>query len=154
MGGVVANVARNLHKKHLKNIVESSMKQSQLDFKDLDAIAVTVKPGLPLSLDEGIEYAKTLCRLYKKPLIPIHHMEAHALTVRLTEDVSCKLSQEFKLCVLLLNHFIKYQSSLMEWISEFLKEFQTNSKFSLILFFFNSIFIKFSSLYDYYCKVK
>lgn len=63
------------------------MEQSKLDFKDLDAIAVTVKPGLILSLKAGFEYGKDLCILHKKPLVPIHHMEAHALTARMLNDV-------------------------------------------------------------------
>lgn len=55
---------------------------------DVDVIAVTVKPGLAVSLQIGLEYAKDLSTLYRKPLMPIHHMEAHALTVRLIEKVS------------------------------------------------------------------
>lgn len=53
--------------------------------KDLSAIAVTNRPGLRGSLLVGTEYAKKLAGMLQKPLIPIHHMEAHALTARLKE---------------------------------------------------------------------
>ncbi|KAJ8958869.1 hypothetical protein NQ318_019636 [Aromia moschata] len=39
--------------------------------------------GLPLSLLIGTKYGKHLCRIHKKPFMPIHHMEAHALTARM-----------------------------------------------------------------------
>lgn len=43
--------------------------------------------GLPLSLIVGLRYAKYLARKYRKPIIPIHHMEAHALMARMTNKV-------------------------------------------------------------------
>jgi len=45
--------------------------------KDIDAIAVTVGPGLIGSLLVGVETAKTLSLLWKKPLIPVNHLVAH-----------------------------------------------------------------------------
>lgn len=54
-------------------------------FKELDAVATTVKPGLPLSLAVGLNFTKSMLRKHKIPFIPIHHMEAHALTVRMVE---------------------------------------------------------------------
>lgn len=54
---------------------------------DIDAIAVTTRPGLTLSLLVGTRYAKHLARTHSKPLIPIHHMEAHALTARADQRV-------------------------------------------------------------------
>lgn len=54
-------------------------------FQDITAVAVTNRPGLRGSLLVGVEYGKKLARTLQKPIIPIHHMEAHALTARLTE---------------------------------------------------------------------
>lgn len=54
---------------------------------DIDAIAVTTRPGLSLSLLVGTRYAKHLSRKFSKPIIPIHHMQAHALTVRIEHKV-------------------------------------------------------------------
>lgn len=56
---------------------------ANLSVDNVDAIAVTSRPGLLLSLVIGIRYAKHLARKYKKPLIPVHHMEAHALMARM-----------------------------------------------------------------------
>lgn len=44
-------------------------------------------PGLPLSLLVGMNYGKHLSCKSGKPLIPIHHMEAHALTIRMVQKV-------------------------------------------------------------------
>lgn len=64
-------------------MVATSLSKANLSVKDVDAIAVSNRPGLLMSLLIGVRYAKHLSREYKKPLIPIHHMEAHALTARL-----------------------------------------------------------------------
>ncbi|XP_076348750.1 threonyl-carbamoyl synthesis 4 isoform X10 [Tachypleus tridentatus] len=66
-------------------------------YKDLSAIATTVKPGLPLSLVVGLKYSKQLVKETAKPFIPIHHMEAHALTARMAQNV------EFPFLVLLVS---------------------------------------------------
>lgn len=63
------------------------MEESELDFECLDAIAVTNRPGLPMSLLIGLRYAKYLARKYSKPIIPIHHMEAHALMSRMENKI-------------------------------------------------------------------
>lgn len=63
------------------------MEESQLDYEALDAIAVTNRPGLPMSLLIGVRYAKFLARKYSKPIIPVHHMEAHALMARMENKI-------------------------------------------------------------------
>lgn len=70
---------------------------ANLKLKDIDAVATTVKPGLPMSLDIGTRFGKSLAKIGKKPFIPIHHMEAHALTARMIENV------EFPYLVLLVS---------------------------------------------------
>ncbi|XP_070588034.1 tRNA N6-adenosine threonylcarbamoyltransferase, mitochondrial isoform X2 [Erythrolamprus reginae] len=55
--------------------------------EDISAIATTVMPGLALCLRIGLNYSLELVKKHQKPFIPIHHMEAHALTVRLTHLV-------------------------------------------------------------------
>lgn len=87
-GGIIPPVARDLHKQNIDSVVTQAMQRAQVDLNDLDAIAVTVKPGLPLSLLVGMNYAKELSIRSSKPLIPIHHMEAHALTARLVDEVT------------------------------------------------------------------
>lgn len=80
-------MARDLHKQNIAEVVETAMHNAKLNFSDLSAIAVTVKPGMALSLSVGTKYAKDLAKKWSKPLIPIHHMEAHALTARMVEKV-------------------------------------------------------------------
>lgn len=87
-GGIIPPVARDLHKQNIDSVVTLALHAAQININDLDAVAVTVKPGLPLSLLVGTNYAKELCKRWSKPLIPIHHMEAHALTARLVNEVT------------------------------------------------------------------
>lgn len=87
LGGIIPPIARKLHEANIENVVTTAMKESGVKYQDIDAIAVTVKPGLQLSLRVGFEYAKQLVSQHEKPMIPIHHMEAHALTGRMIEHV-------------------------------------------------------------------
>lgn len=83
MGGIIPNVARLLHNENLIYAVSDCIKKVNNDWNNIDAIALTVKPGLEPCLWEGIQFTKLLLKKYKLPFIPIHHMEAHALTPRL-----------------------------------------------------------------------
>ncbi|XP_074600045.1 threonyl-carbamoyl synthesis 4 [Brevipalpus obovatus] len=83
-GGILALVARNKHVQNINNVTRQSLEQAGLSIDDIDAVAVASRPGLDLSLHVGVSYAQKLCLKYKKPLISIHHMEAHALTALLT----------------------------------------------------------------------
>nr|XP_029729114.1 probable tRNA N6-adenosine threonylcarbamoyltransferase, mitochondrial [Aedes albopictus] len=86
-GGIIPPVAQDFHRLHIDNVVQKAFKRSNLDCLQIDAIAVTNRPGLPLSLLVGLRYAKYLARKYQKPIMPIHHMEAHALMARMTHKV-------------------------------------------------------------------
>lgn len=86
-GGVNPVVAHELHRQNIELSVDEALKQANLQITDIDAVAVTTKPGLLISLQVGVKFANYLARIYNKPLIPIHHMEAHALTVRITQEI-------------------------------------------------------------------
>lgn len=90
-------VAQQLHRENIEQVVKEALGVSGVSVQELAAIATTVKPGLALSLEVGLQYSLNLVNKYQKPFIPIHHMEAHALTVRLTHHV------EFPFLVLLLS---------------------------------------------------
>ncbi|XP_046688848.1 probable tRNA N6-adenosine threonylcarbamoyltransferase, mitochondrial isoform X3 [Homalodisca vitripennis] len=96
-GGIIPPVARDLHKAAIQNVVKKALDAANMKIADVDAIATTLKPGLPLSLIIGMQYGKHLSKISKKPFIPIHHMEAHALTIRMVEQV------EFPFLVLLIS---------------------------------------------------
>lgn len=87
-GGIIPDVAQDLHKMYIEPIVTKTLQNSKLSMEEISAIAVTLKPGLALSLVVGMKYAKHLARRYNKPIIPIHHMEAHALVARMYHDIS------------------------------------------------------------------
>ncbi|TPP62620.1 putative tRNA threonylcarbamoyladenosine biosynthesis protein osgepl1 [Fasciola gigantica] len=97
-GGVLPAVARELHQRSITQLTESVMREAGLTWTNLDAVAVTVKPGMPLSLKVGVSYAKEIAQKYTLPIIPIHHMEAHALTAQLIDP-----GLQFPFLVLLLS---------------------------------------------------
>ncbi|XP_019330585.1 PREDICTED: probable tRNA N6-adenosine threonylcarbamoyltransferase, mitochondrial isoform X2 [Aptenodytes forsteri] len=96
-GGIIPVVAQQLHRENIEQVVKEALGVSGVSVRELAAIATTVKPGLALSLEVGLQYSLNLVSRYQKPFIPIHHMEAHALTIRLTHHV------EFPFLVLLLS---------------------------------------------------
>lgn len=80
-GGVVPGLARLQHEKMIDGCIATAFKRSGLgDMKKLDAIAVTYGPGLAPSLEIGIREAKKLATELNIPIIPVNHMEGHALS--------------------------------------------------------------------------
>jgi len=76
-GGVVPNLAAREHLKNIMPVIDEALKKAKLTSKNIDLIAVTNGPGLIPALLIGVETAKTLSYLWKKPLIGIHHIEGH-----------------------------------------------------------------------------
>ncbi len=87
-GGVVPELAARAHVECLDEIISAAMKQANAKFSDLDGIAVTAGPGLIGGLMVGVVTAETIARVHGTPLIAVNHLEAHALTVGLTEGLS------------------------------------------------------------------
>ncbi|KAH8850316.1 putative tRNA N6-adenosine threonylcarbamoyltransferase isoform 2 [Schistosoma japonicum] len=98
LGGVIPPVAAELHKENIQSVVDTAVAKSNIGFQDLNFIAVTVKPGMSLSLKIGVSFAKSLANRLKIPIIPIDHMEAHALTALFTDS-----QLEFPYMILLLS---------------------------------------------------
>ena len=76
-GGVVPEIASREHEKFLPEITDKVLKDSKLEYSDLEAIAVTSGPGLMGSLLSGISFAKGMSQGLGIPIIPINHLEAH-----------------------------------------------------------------------------
>ncbi|MDO5330469.1 MAG: tRNA (adenosine(37)-N6)-threonylcarbamoyltransferase complex transferase subunit TsaD [Bacillota bacterium] len=76
-GGVMPEIASRLHVENISVCLKESLRQANLTFDDIDAFAVTRGPGLIGCLHVGLQAAKTLALLYKKPLIPVHHLAGH-----------------------------------------------------------------------------
>ncbi|XP_011331126.1 probable tRNA N6-adenosine threonylcarbamoyltransferase, mitochondrial isoform X2 [Ooceraea biroi] len=86
-GGIIPTFASILHRQQITTVCEDALRSADLRLRDIDAVATTTKPGLPLSLAVGNTFGKYLSRIGNKPYIPIHHMEAHAVTVRMVHKV-------------------------------------------------------------------
>lgn len=76
-GGVVPEIASRMHTEAITFVLEDVLRKSNMKIEDMDAIAVTSTPGLTGSLLVGIEAAKTLSFVYKKPLIAVNHLIGH-----------------------------------------------------------------------------
>ncbi len=76
-GGVVPEIASRAHIKNITFVLDECLSEANMTIDDITAIAVTYGPGLIGSLLVGVECAKTLAYLYKKPLIPVHHIAGH-----------------------------------------------------------------------------
>uniref|UniRef100_A0A183SX19 N(6)-L-threonylcarbamoyladenine synthase n=1 Tax=Schistocephalus solidus TaxID=70667 RepID=A0A183SX19_SCHSO len=85
-GGVLPTIASQLHAENIHHVVDAALHNSGLSWNNLSAVAVTVKPGMAFSLKVGVQFAKELTTTHGLPIIPIHHMEAHALTAMLTDE--------------------------------------------------------------------
>lgn len=87
-GGVVPELAARGHVVHLDAIVRAALEAAKVRFSDLSAIAATAGPGLIGGVLVGLTTAKALAAATGKPLIAVNHLEAHALTARLTDRVT------------------------------------------------------------------
>jgi N6-L-threonylcarbamoyladenine synthase len=85
-GGVYPTLAKREHQKNLPLIFKKAVKESGISLKNLDAIVVTSGPGLEPCLWTGIVFARELSKELKKPLMPVNHIEAHALVNLLNSD--------------------------------------------------------------------
>jgi N6-L-threonylcarbamoyladenine synthase len=85
-GGVVPEIAARAHVEALDIIVAKAMTDAQLSFDALDAVACAAGPGLIGGVIVGLTTAKAIALVAQKPLVAVNHLEAHALTPRLTDD--------------------------------------------------------------------
>jgi len=86
-GGVVPEIAARAHVECLDEIIAEAMREADLAFPDLDAVAVTAGPGLIGGLMVGVVSAQAIALAHDLELVAVNHLEAHALTVGLTENL-------------------------------------------------------------------
>jgi N6-L-threonylcarbamoyladenine synthase len=86
-GGVVPEIAARAHLGYLDGIVRQALDQAGVPMADLAGIAATGGPGLIGGVIVGVMTAKAMAAALHKPFIAVNHLEAHALTARLTDDV-------------------------------------------------------------------
>ncbi len=87
-GGVVPEIAARSHLVHIDGIVRRAMAESGVEFADLDGVAATGGPGLIGGVLVGMMTAKAIALVHDVPLLAVNHLEAHALTARLTGDLA------------------------------------------------------------------
>lgn len=91
-GGVVPNLARREHEKHLPGVIKQAIKQANINRKrfnlsdqeitldTIDSLAVVYGPGLAIALEVGIKQVKELAQKHYKPVLAVNHMEGHLLS--------------------------------------------------------------------------
>ncbi|PCH43506.1 peptidase M22 glycoprotease [Wolfiporia cocos MD-104 SS10] len=83
-GGIHPYVAIKAHQRNMPNAVKKALEEANLAVSDVDGVAFTQGPGIAGCLSVGANAAKTLAAALNKPLVGVHHMQAHALTPFLT----------------------------------------------------------------------
>src|SRR5215213_9610974 len=84
-GGVVPEIAARAHVEALDYVVASAMAESKQSFDTIDGVAAAAGPGLIGGVIVGLTTAKAIALVKEKPLLAVNHLEAHALTARLTD---------------------------------------------------------------------
>jgi len=87
-GGVVPEIAARNHIEVINPVINQALTDANLGWEDIDAIAVTYAPGLSGALLVGTLAARTLALLKNKPLLPIHHVEAHVYANFITKQAN------------------------------------------------------------------
>lgn len=85
-GGVVPEIASRRHCESISQVGKICLEKANLDFSEIDAVAVTFAPGLIGSLLVGVNYAKGLSFALKKPLIAVHHLRSHIASAYLSNQ--------------------------------------------------------------------
>ena len=91
-GGVVPNLAREAHESAIDDVVARALAAANVSPENLSAVAVTVGPGLSMCLRVGVVKAQDLCHEHGLPIVPVHHMEAHALVARVGDGATANES--------------------------------------------------------------
>jgi N6-L-threonylcarbamoyladenine synthase len=83
-GGVVPEIAARAHVDVLDHLIDTAMKEAGVDYAQLSGVAAAAGPGLIGGVIVGLTTAKAIAMVHNTPLIAVNHLEAHALTPRLT----------------------------------------------------------------------
>lgn len=76
-GGVVPEIASRNHLETINPMIEEALRQAAVGYTEIDAVAVTNRPGLVGALLVGVSAAKAIAYTLHKPLVPVHHLEGH-----------------------------------------------------------------------------
>lgn len=87
-GGVVPEIAARAHVAAIDRVVERAMAEARIGFGDLSAVAATAGPGLIGGLIVGLMTGRAIAAVHDLPFVAVNHLEGHALSVRLAEEVA------------------------------------------------------------------
>jgi N6-L-threonylcarbamoyladenine synthase len=83
-GGVVPEIASRAHVRRIIPAIDDALREAGVSLDQLDAVAVTTRPGLVGSLLVGLTAAKTLALCLEIPLVDVNHVEAHLFACRMS----------------------------------------------------------------------
>ena len=86
-GGVVPEIAARSHLDHIDTLIARALDEAGINLGALDGVAATAGPGLIGGLFVGVMSAKAIAAARGLPFLAVNHLEGHALTVRLTDDL-------------------------------------------------------------------
>ncbi len=87
-GGVVPEIAARAHLDHLDGLIVRALAEAKLGLAQVDAIAATGGPGLIGGVIVGAMMGKAIALGCGKPFVAVNHLEGHALSARLSDDVA------------------------------------------------------------------
>lgn len=79
-GGVMPSLAQREHEGRIDWVIKHAVLKAKCEMLNINAVAVTIGPGLAIALGVGIDRAKKLAKKYHKPIIPVNHVESHLLS--------------------------------------------------------------------------
>mmetsp|Transcript_907 Transcript_907/g.1914 ORF Transcript_907/g.1914 Transcript_907/m.1914 type:complete len:487 (-) Transcript_907:8-1468(-) len=82
-GGIVPGLAKSAHEENIDRVINDALQKADTTLEEIDAIGVTVGPGLELCLRVGKEKACQIATKFAKPFVGVHHLEAHILMARI-----------------------------------------------------------------------
>lgn len=92
-GGVYPTLAKREHQDKIDFVIKKALTQAKTNLEKIDAVAVTIGPGLAPALEVGIAKAKEIAEKYKKPLFSVNHLEAHILSPFLSSSAKWNLKK-------------------------------------------------------------
>ena len=94
-GGIVPEIASRKHVEVLNTVIQEALDEARVGFHDLDAVAVTNRPGLVGALLVGVSAAKAISAALNIPLVGVHHLEGHIYANFLTHHESRITDQDW-----------------------------------------------------------
>ncbi|CAJ0582127.1 unnamed protein product, partial [Mesorhabditis spiculigera] len=86
MGGITPSLVADQHRSCIPGLLEECLTEVRAGVADLEAVAVTNRPGLVIALKAGVQHALRIARRARCKLIPVHHMRAHAVSSMLVNE--------------------------------------------------------------------